>query len=67
MIQKGKVVSFSSDFSGWSVMFSYMCSCGSTHDSQAFNVWPTGSHLTDVVKSMCPNTNEPIEVELVRA
>jgi hypothetical protein len=65
MIQ-GKVISSSSDFSGWSVMFSYMCSCGSTHDSQALSVWPTGEDKTDVVKTACPKTNELIEVELKR-
>src|SRR5712664_704742 len=41
----------------------YRCACGVIHDSQAFNVWPTGEHKTDTVKYVCPTTDQHLEVE----
>jgi len=53
-------------FDGWQAMFRYHCPCGVVHDSQAFNVWPTGDdHKTDITH-VCPITNEHNEVEIVR-
>ena len=54
------------EFDGWRVMFRYRCVCGLIHDSQAFNVWPTGDHERDTVEHVCPTTDEHLEVELVR-
>ncbi len=51
---------------GWRVMFSYQCPCGAVHDSQAFNVWPTGGHKTDAVELACPVTGESNVVELAK-
>ena len=60
----GKLVGSSGD--GWRVMFRYLCRCGAVHDSQAFNVWPTGDHKTDMIKNVCPVTNEYNEIELAK-
>ncbi len=78
MAVQGEVVSFGltrpefsrsgplREFDGWRVMFRYRCVCGLIHDSQAFNVWPTGEHKSDTVEHVCPTTDEHLEVELVR-
>ena len=75
---QGEVVSFGltrpessrggplSGFDGWRVMYRFPCACGKVHDLQAFNVWPTGDHKTDIVDTVCPTTDEHFEVELVR-
>jgi len=58
----GKLVDSSGD--GWRVMFRYPCPCGAVHDSQGFNVWPTGNYKTDVVEHTCPATNKSNKIEL---
>jgi len=60
----GKLVGSPGD--GWRVIFRYDCPCGAIHDSQAFNVWPTGDHQTDTVKHACPATNKSNEIELAK-
>src|SRR5882724_11034144 len=53
-------------FDGWQVMFRYSCPCGTVHDSQGFNVWPTGDHEADIVRHACPATNKSNEIELAK-
>jgi hypothetical protein len=68
---KGEVISYAAGrplppFTGWSVMFRYLCSCGSDHHTQAQNVWPNGDSNTDSIKIVCPVTNESNEIELTK-
>ena len=64
--ESSRNIDYNGAFDGWRVMFRFSCTSGKVHDLRAFNVWPSGDSNTDIIKIVCPTTNEHLKVELVR-
>lgn len=68
---KGTITSYTSNdkmsLTGWAVMFTYTCECGSTHYRDAHGVWPTGDVRVETVQAKCPDDPSVVtDVELTR-